>query len=112
MWADRRFRLGHGRVVALYIMVYTIGRGWIEMLRIDNVELDDVGGLRFNVWTSLVLFVAALVWFVVSTRRRPGREEQVYTDAALARHESSDPEASSASDGSAEPGEADDPASR
>lgn len=112
VWADRRFRLGHGRVVALYIMVYTIGRGWIEMLRIDNVELDDVGGLRFNVWTSLVLFVAALVWFVVSTRRRPGREEQVYTDAALARHESSDPEASSASDGSAEPGEADDPASR
>lgn len=106
VWADRRFRLGHGRVVALYIMVYTIGRGWIEMLRIDNVELDDVGGLRFNVWTSLVLFVAALVWFVVSTRRRPGREEQVYTDAALARHESS------AADGTSEPGEADDPASR
>ncbi|MBB3040289.1 prolipoprotein diacylglyceryl transferase [Nocardioides soli] len=112
VWADRRFRLGHGRVVALYIMVYTIGRGWIEMLRIDNVELDDVGGLRFNVWTSLVLFVAALVWFVVSTRRRPGREKQVYTDAALARHESSASEASSAADGTSEPGEADDPASR
>ena len=69
IWADRRFRLGHGRVVALYIMIYTIGRGWIEMLRIDNVELEDVGGLRFNVWTSLVLFVAALIWFVLSARR-------------------------------------------
>ena len=23
IWADRRFRLGHGRVVALYVMVYT-----------------------------------------------------------------------------------------
>ncbi|MFC7497501.1 MULTISPECIES: prolipoprotein diacylglyceryl transferase [unclassified Nocardioides] len=78
IWADRRFRLGYGRVVALYIMVYTVGRGWIEMLRIDNVELDDVGGLRFNVWTSIALFLAALAWFVVSARRHPGREEQVY----------------------------------
>jgi prolipoprotein diacylglyceryl transferase len=78
IWADRRFRLGHGRVVALYVMAYTAGRGWIEMLRIDDVELKDVGGLRFNVWTSIVLFVAAAVYFVVSSRLRPGREEQVY----------------------------------
>jgi len=80
VWADRRFRLGYGRVVALYIMIYTVGRGWIEMLRIDTVELEDVGGLRFNVWTSLVLFVAGLVWFVVSARRHPGREQEVYVD--------------------------------
>ena len=78
IWADRRFRLGRGRVVALYVMAYTLGRGWIEMLRIDDVELKDVGGLRFNVWTSIVLFVAAAVYFVVSARLRPGREDQVY----------------------------------
>ena len=65
IWADRRFRLGHGRVVALYVMVYTLGRGWIEKLRIDDVQLDDVLGLRLNVWTSIVLFVAAAVYFVV-----------------------------------------------
>ena len=29
------------------------------MLRIDDVELNDVLGLRLNVWTSIVLFVAA-----------------------------------------------------
>jgi len=81
LWADRRFKLGHGRVLALYVMAYTLGRGWIEMLRIDAVELSDVGGLRFNVWTSIVLFVVASIYFVVSTRRRPGREEQVYRDA-------------------------------
>ena len=40
IWADRRFRLGHGRVVALYVMVYTLGRGWIEMLRIDDVQMQ------------------------------------------------------------------------
>ena len=58
IWLDRRFKLGHGRVLALYVMAYTLGRGWIETLRIDTVELDDVLGLRFNVWTSIVLFVA------------------------------------------------------
>ena len=78
IWADRRFRLGYGRVAALYVMAYTLGRGWIEMLRIDNVELQNVGGLRFNVWTSIVLFVAAAIYFVVSLRRHPGREESVY----------------------------------
>ena len=80
VWADRRFKLGHGRVVALYIMLYTVGRGWIESLRIDTVELENVGGLRFNVWTSIVLFLVGLIWFVISARLRPGREEQVYVD--------------------------------
>jgi prolipoprotein diacylglyceryl transferase len=79
IWADRRFRLGHGRVVALYVMLYTLGRGWIEMLRIDDVQLHDVLGLRLNVWTSIVLFVAAGVYFLVSARRHPGREDDVYT---------------------------------
>ncbi len=78
VWADRRFQLGHGRVLAGYVMAYTAGRAWIEMLRIDSVELSDVAGLRFNVWTSIVLFVAAAAYFVWSARRHPGREEQVY----------------------------------
>ena len=78
IWADRRFRLGHGRVLALYVMAYTAGRGWIEYLRIDDVQLDDVYGLRFNVWVSIVLFVAAAAYFVWSSRRHPGREEEVY----------------------------------
>jgi prolipoprotein diacylglyceryl transferase len=79
VWADRRFRLGHGRVLALYVMAYTLGRGWIEMLRIDDVQLQNVLGLRLNVWTSIVLFTAAAIYFVVAGRRHPGREEQVYT---------------------------------
>ena len=44
--------------MALYVMAYTAGRGWIEMLRIDDVEYQHVLGLRLNVWTSIVLFVA------------------------------------------------------
>ncbi len=79
IWADRRFKLGHGRVIALYVMAYTAGRGWIEMLRIDDVQLSDVAGLRLNVWVSIVLFVLAAVYFVVSAKRRPGRETEVYS---------------------------------
>lgn len=81
VWADRRWRLGHGRVVALYVMAYTAGRGWIEHLRIDEVQMNDVLGLRLNVWTSIVLFTLALAYFLWSRRRRPGREEDVYRDS-------------------------------
>ena len=79
IWLDRRFRLGHGRVAALYVMLYTAGRGWIENLRIDDVQMDDVLGLRLNVWTSIVLFVAAALFFAWSARRHPGRDETVRT---------------------------------
>src|SRR3954453_9570196 len=77
---DRRFKFGHGRMLALYVMAYTLGRGWIEMLRIDTVELNDVYGLRFNVWTSIVLFIAAAVYFLVSLALRPGQEESIYDE--------------------------------
>lgn len=80
IWADRRFKLGHGRVVALYVMAYTAGRGWIEYLRIDPVQMEDVAGLRLNVWVSIVLFVLATAYFVWAGRRHPGREETVYVE--------------------------------
>jgi prolipoprotein diacylglyceryl transferase len=75
IWVDRRFRLGHGRALALYVMAYTAGRGWIEYLRID--EANHILGLRLNVWTSVVVFLAALGFFVWSARNRPGREVDV-----------------------------------
>ncbi len=78
IWADHKFKLGYGRVIALYVMAYTAGRGWIEYIRIDTVQLDDVYGLRFNVWTSIVLFIAAAAYFLWSSRRHPGREEEIY----------------------------------
>jgi prolipoprotein diacylglyceryl transferase len=84
IWADRRWKLGHGRVMALYVMAYTLGRGWIETLRIDDVEYQHVLGLRLNVWTSIVLFVLAAIYFVVVGRRHPGREAEVYTERRLA----------------------------
>jgi prolipoprotein diacylglyceryl transferase len=75
IWADRRFRLGHGRVFWLYVVLYTAGRVWIEALRIDPAE--TVLGLRLNVWTSILVGCGALVAFVVVGRRHPGRETTV-----------------------------------
>jgi prolipoprotein diacylglyceryl transferase len=76
LWAIRKFRLGHGRGFALYVALYTLGRGWIEYLRIDEVH-NHILGLRFNVWTSAVLFVAAIIYIVLSAWLRPGVETDV-----------------------------------
>jgi prolipoprotein diacylglyceryl transferase len=77
--ADRLFNMGHGRVFALYILLYTLGRGWIEALRIDDANL--ILGFRLNIWTSVLVGVGALIYLVVSARLRPGREtpEQLRT---------------------------------
>lgn len=72
IWADRRYKMGHGRVFALYVLLYTIGRGWIESLRIDSAH--RIGGLRLNDWTSLIVGVGAVAYLVISARRHPGRE--------------------------------------
>ncbi len=95
---DRRFRLGHGKVIALYVMLYTFGRGWIETLRIDPVEMSDVGGLRLNVWTSMVAFTIAAAYLLWASRRTSlsGREPSVYRDA----HEDADGELAGGAPGS------------
>lgn len=72
VWADRRFTMGHGRVFALYIALYCAGRLWIEALRID--EANSIAGLRLNMWTSIIVGLGAIVYLVVSSRIRPGRE--------------------------------------
>ncbi|SFC83694.1 prolipoprotein diacylglyceryl transferase [Streptomyces aidingensis] len=73
IFADRRWKLGHGRAFALYVAAYTAGRFWVEYLRID--EAHEVLGLRLNNWTSLLVFAAAVAYIVISARRRPGRED-------------------------------------
>ncbi|MFF4756429.1 prolipoprotein diacylglyceryl transferase [Streptomyces sp. NPDC002514] len=68
VWAERRFRLDRGRVLALYVATYTAGRSWIETLRVDPA--NHILGLRLNVWTSLLLFTAAVAFLCL---RRAGR---------------------------------------
>ena len=73
VWADRRWTMGHGRVFALYITLYSVGRGIIETMRIDDA--NQFFGIRLNVFTSLLVIAGGIVYIVVSARRRPGRED-------------------------------------
>jgi phosphatidylglycerol---prolipoprotein diacylglyceryl transferase len=63
-------------------MAYTAGRSWIEYLRVD--QANHIFGVRLNVWTSIILFVAAAAYFVVSAKRHPGRETDVQQSAGPA----------------------------
>ncbi len=63
---DRKYGFTHGRAFALYVMLYTSGRLWIEMLRIDTV--NHLGPFRLNVWTSIVVFCCALAYFLWARR--------------------------------------------
>lgn len=67
--ADRRWRLDHARLFALYVAAYTAGRGWIEALRDDHA--NHIAGLRVNDWVSIIAFAAAVAYLVVA--RRSGR---------------------------------------
>ncbi|MFG2169537.1 prolipoprotein diacylglyceryl transferase [Micromonospora chersina] len=59
---DRKLRLGRGRAFALYVMGYTAGRFWIELMRTD--EANHILGVRLNVWTAALVFLGALVYFL------------------------------------------------
>ena len=85
VYLQKKLRLGGGRVVALYVMAYCLGRGLIETLRIDNVQLANVLGLRWSEWMSIILFVLAAAWWAYATFTGRGKvEEEVYSDPAKA----------------------------
>jgi prolipoprotein diacylglyceryl transferase len=65
---ERRFRLRKGSLFAVYVAAYTVGRFWIEALRIDDAH--HILGLRLNDWTSIIVFLGAITVLVV---RRPAK---------------------------------------
>ncbi|AIT89475.1 prolipoprotein diacylglyceryl transferase [Corynebacterium ulcerans] len=74
LWADKKFTLSHGRVFALYVAGYTLGRFFIETMRVD--EATHLFGLRINVIVSAVVFIASVVvFYVLSQKARKTREE-------------------------------------
>ncbi|MGA9373485.1 MAG: prolipoprotein diacylglyceryl transferase, partial [Mycobacterium sp.] len=70
IWIDRRYKLGHGKVFALYVAGYCLGRFWIELLRADPATL--FAGIRVNSFTSTFVFIAAVVYVMVAPK---GRED-------------------------------------
>lgn len=80
IYLDRKYKIGHGRLFALYVSLYSLGRLFIENLRIDEARL--ILGFRFNVFTSLVVIVGGLIYFVISNRSKPGIDEELLRRSA------------------------------
>jgi prolipoprotein diacylglyceryl transferase len=69
VWADRRFRLGHGRAFALYVAGYTLGRFFIEMARTDHAT-RVFGDIRINVVVAGIVFIGAVLYIVLVRKPR------------------------------------------
>ncbi len=70
IWVDRRFKLGHGRLFALYVAAYCVGRFWVELLRDDTAT--HIAGIRINSFTSMFVFIGAVVYILLAPK---GRED-------------------------------------
>ena len=70
IYVDRRFKIGHGRLFALYVAAYCVGRFGVELLRDDTATL--IAGIRINLFTSTFVFVGAMVYIIVAPK---GRED-------------------------------------
>jgi prolipoprotein diacylglyceryl transferase len=87
VWADRRYSMGRGRVFALYVAAYTVGRGWIEALRIDTAH--RFLGLRLNDYVSVIVFSLAVAYLI---RRRGQVDRPLQAGEADALHGTDEPQ--------------------
>lgn len=69
-------RLQWGKVWAIYMIWYGIGRAWFESIRVDPSEVFF--GLRTNVWGAIGAIVLGIILFVYQSRRHPGVEPGPY----------------------------------
>jgi prolipoprotein diacylglyceryl transferase len=77
LWIERRFRLRWGKLFAVYLIWYGLGRSYLESIRIDPSEYSFLG-IPFNVWAAFAAVVLGIVIFIVQSRRHPGLEPSVY----------------------------------
>jgi prolipoprotein diacylglyceryltransferase len=59
-----------GDIFVIYILTYSLGRLWIEALRIDDANL--IFGVRLNIWVSLIAIITAYMYLA---RSKAGENE-------------------------------------
>ncbi len=74
--ADQKFNLRWGKMMGLYLVYYSIGRVWIEAIRIDPSEI--LLGLRVNIWSAIAGITLGLAIIMIQAKRHPGLEDTVY----------------------------------
>ena len=59
---ERRFRIRPPGLFALYVALYSFGRFWIELLRVDPAH--EFAGVRLNAFVAAVFFAGAMAFFL------------------------------------------------
>jgi prolipoprotein diacylglyceryl transferase len=75
---ERLFRIRPGGLFALYVLLYSIGRFWIETMRID--QSHEIAGVRLNVWVAgvaIILSAAFFAWWQKTWKRGTGPPPKV-----------------------------------
>lgn len=75
---DKKLELRWGKLFATYLVVYSVGRFWIEGLRMD--QSDYYLGLRTNQWSAIIAALIGLGIFLYQRRNHVGAEVSVYRD--------------------------------
>jgi len=77
--ADRRFNLRWGKLFALYLILYSVIRFFVEGIRLDPSGVFY--GLRTNQWSAVIGIVIGLAVFYIQSRRHTGSETSVYLES-------------------------------
>lgn len=62
LWIGKRFTLKPGRLFGLYVLGYSLGRLWIEFIRVDFAS--ELAGVRVNIWVMLGLILGSVVYLL------------------------------------------------
>ena len=77
LWLGKKATRQWGKLFALYLVWYGLGRMVFESIRIDPSEIFF--GIRVNVWAAIGAVVLGIVIYVVQSRRHTGVEPSPYT---------------------------------
>jgi prolipoprotein diacylglyceryl transferase len=81
IWLDSKRVLRPGRIFAVYVGGYFLGRLWVESLRVDTAS--ELLGLRVNIFMSLVGIAASVIFLIAGgLTRREGDSDALYHDDA------------------------------
>lgn len=76
LFLAKRYSLQWGKLFALFLVWYGLGRSWFESLRIDPSL--HFAGIRTNVWLAWIAVVIGIVVFIRQSRVHTGQEPSVY----------------------------------
>nr|WP_226995604.1 prolipoprotein diacylglyceryl transferase [Gordonia phthalatica] len=86
---DRKFKIGHGRLFAMYVAGYCVGRFGVELMRDDFAT--HIFGIRINLFTAAIVFLCAALYVVMAPKGReqglsmywPDRAEELADEGAV-----------------------------